>query len=59
MERRLGLQQTLEQSLTIVLPVLFSIGNGIHVKEHVNQAWDAAGSDVVPPPPTQLAPRTA
>jgi hypothetical protein len=58
MERRLGIQQTLEPSLTIVLLVLFSIGNGMYVQEHLNRGWEAAGSRVVRPPLAPLAPST-
>jgi hypothetical protein len=59
MERRLGIQQTLEPSLTIVLLVLFSIGNGIYVQEHLNRGLDAAGSHVITPPISPPAPSMA
>jgi Domain of unknown function (DUF4234) len=62
MEGRLGIQQTLEPALTILLMLLFSLGNGIYIQEHLNRAWGAAaGSPRLPgaeaPPP--LAPTSA
>jgi hypothetical protein len=59
METRLGVQQTLEPALTIALMVLFSLGNGIYVQEHLNRGWDAAGSRVAAPSATPLAPSLA
>src|SRR3989442_15833154 len=56
METRLGIQQTLEPALTIVLLVLFSLGNGIYVQEHLNRCWDAAGSHVAALSPTPPEP---
>ena len=56
METRLGIQQTLEPALTIVLMVLFSLGNGIYVQEHLNRGWDAAASRTIGPPPFPVAP---
>jgi len=44
METRLGVTQTVEPALTIVLMFLFSLGNGIYVQEHLNRSWDAAAS---------------
>ena len=52
METRRGVQQTLEPSLTIALLVLFSLGNGVYVQEHLNRAWGAAGAPV----PTTASP---
>ena len=60
MEARLGIQQTLEPALVIVLMVVFSIGNGVYIQEHLNRSWDralggvtmpAAPTAAVPPPP--------
>jgi uncharacterized protein DUF4234 len=52
METRLGVTQTVEPALTIVLMFLFSLGNGIYVQEHLNRAWDAAaGRTQVPVTP--------
>ncbi len=49
MEMRQGIQQTLEPALTLILMVLFSLGNGVYIQEHLNRGWDAAaGSTVVP-----------
>jgi hypothetical protein len=59
METRLGIQQTLEPALTIVILVLFSLGNGVYVQEHLNRAWGAAGARVASPSPMPVAPRMA
>lgn len=59
METRLGIQQTLEPALTIALLVLFSLGNGVYVQEHLNRGWDAAGSRVAAPSPAPLEPSLA
>jgi len=40
-ETRVGVQQTLEPALTIILMILFSIGNTIYIQEHLNRGWDA------------------
>jgi len=56
MEGRLGIQQTVEPALTIVILVLFSLGNGVYVQEHMNRAWGAASARVTAPPPMPLAP---
>jgi len=50
METRLGVQQTLEPSLTIVLMLLISFANGIYVQEHLNRGWDAAARPSAPTP---------
>ena len=42
METRLGIQLTLEPALTVILMVLFSVGNGIYIQEHLNRIWDRA-----------------
>jgi hypothetical protein len=59
-ETRLGIQQTLEPALTIVLMFLFSIGNTIYIQEHLNRGWDADPA-MVPagPSPVQAAPSLA
>lgn len=59
METRLGIQQTLEPALTIVILVLFSLGNGVYVQEHMNRAWGVAASRVPAPPPMPLTPNMA
>jgi uncharacterized protein DUF4234 len=59
MEARLGIQQTLEPALTIALMVLFSLGNGVYLQEHLNRGWDASGSRVAAPSATPLAPSLA
>jgi len=65
METRLGIQQTLEPALVVVLMFVFSIGNGVYIQEHLNRAWDRAlgggsmpaiptASVAPPPPPTPV-----
>jgi Domain of unknown function (DUF4234) len=59
-ETRLGVQQTLEPALTIVLMFLFSIGNTIYIQEHLNRGWDADAAKVpAGPPPVPSAPSLA
>jgi hypothetical protein len=59
-ETRLGIQQTLEPALTIVLMFLFSIGNTIYIQEHLNRGWDADPATVpAGPSPVQAAPSLA
>jgi mannose/fructose/N-acetylgalactosamine-specific phosphotransferase system component IIC len=59
METRVGVRQTVEPALTIVLMFVFSIGNTIYIQEHMNRAWDQAvgtgQSSPAPsfPPPAQ------
>ena len=52
-ERRVGVQQTVEPILVLVLMVLLAIANGAYLQDHLNRGWDAAsrGSLPVPPPP--------
>ena len=45
-ETRLGIQQTLEPALTIVLLILLAVANGMYVQEHLNRGWDAAATAV-------------
>jgi H+/Cl- antiporter ClcA len=59
MEGRLGIQQMLEPALTVVLMVLFSVGNGIYIQEHLNRGWDVAGSRAAAARPSPLAPSLA
>ena len=59
-ETRLGIQQTLEPALTIVLMFLFSIGNTIYIQEHLNRGWDADPATVpAGPSPVPAAPSLA
>ncbi len=56
MEQRVGVQQTLEPAIAIILMFVFSIGNGIYIQEHLNRAWDRASgagtsAAAFPPPP--------
>jgi ACR3 family arsenite efflux pump ArsB len=56
LETRLGIQQTLEPALTIILMVLFSVGNGIYVQEHLNRAWETASRASGPAAPLPPSP---
>jgi membrane protease YdiL (CAAX protease family) len=62
MEQHVGVQQTLEPALVVVLIFVFSIGNGIYIQEHLNRVWDkAAGTQApvappIPPPPPAMPP---
>jgi mannose/fructose/N-acetylgalactosamine-specific phosphotransferase system component IIC len=59
METRLGVGQTVEPALTVVLMFVSLIGNGIYVQEHLNRAWDAAASSApAQPSPTPPPSRT-
>ncbi len=56
MEQRVGVQQTVEPAIAIILMFVFSIGNGIYIQEHLNRAWDRASgagesAQAFPPPP--------
>ena len=53
LEQRMGVQQTLEPALAIVILVVFAPATTTYVQAHLNSAWDAAGSQPVPavPPP--------
>ena len=58
METRLGIQQTLEPALVLVLMIVLAVGNGVYIQEHLNRAWDAAAGQgstspaLGSPPPT-------
>ena len=64
LEERLGVQQTIEPAIVLVIMFVFSIGNVAYVQEHLNRAWDAAsyggraasGAAVPPPPPLPQTP---
>jgi ACR3 family arsenite efflux pump ArsB len=57
METKLGIQQTLEPALVIVLMFVFSIGNGVYIQEHLNRSWDRAlGGAGMPSMPTTAVP---
>jgi hypothetical protein len=58
LETRVGVRQTLEPALTIVLMFVFSIWNTIYIQEHMNRVWDqavgtgqASPAPSFPPPP--------
>jgi hypothetical protein len=55
METRLGVGQTVEPALTVVLMFVFLIGNCIYVQEHLNRAWDAGSHAPAQPSPTPPA----
>ncbi len=63
LEERLGIRQTLEPAIVIVIMLVFVFANGTYVQEHLNRAWDAASSGgrpaaapPVPPPPVPPPP---
>jgi ACR3 family arsenite efflux pump ArsB len=56
METRLGVTQTVEPALAIVLMFLFSLGNGIYIQEHLNRGWDAAAGRTEVPATPPVAP---
>ena len=59
LEERLGIRQTLEPAIVIVIMLVFVLANGLYVQEHLNRAWDAAssgGRPVAAPPPPPLMP---
>ena len=55
LEERVGVRQTVEPALVIVVMFVFAFANGIYVQSHLNRAWDAAsaggGGAAIPPPP--------
>ena len=60
METRLGVGQTVEPALALVLMVLFAFGNGVYLQEHLNRGWDAAAAQVpAVPAPAPPAPALA
>lgn len=61
MEQRLGIRQTLEPAITIVVMFIFAFVNGTYIQEHLNRSWDVASSGgrpamTPPPPPIPPAP---
>jgi ABC-type amino acid transport system permease subunit len=56
-ERRVGVLQTVEPVLVLVLMVLLAIANGAYMQDHLNRGFDAAaggaseGGGELPPPP--------
>jgi len=60
LEERLGVGQTVEPAITIVIMLVFSLANGIYVQAHLNRAWDAASSGGrgawAPPAPPMMPP---
>jgi hypothetical protein len=41
-ERRVGLQQTIEPVLVLVLMILLPIANGAYLQDHLNRGWGGA-----------------
>jgi hypothetical protein len=60
LEERVGVGQTVEPAITIVILLVFSLANGIYIQAHLNRAWDAASSSgrgaAPPPPPPPMMP---
>lgn len=61
MEGRVGVQQSIEPALVLVIMFVFSLANGIYIQEHLNRAWEAAtyggrSAGGAPPPPPPLQP---
>lgn len=53
-EQRVGVRQTVEPVLVLVILVVISIANGAYLQDHLNRAWDAAagaGPSSLPAPP--------
>lgn len=55
-ERRVGVTQTVEPVLVLVLMVLLAIANGAYMQDHLNRGWDAAGGERAAPMPSALPP---
>jgi hypothetical protein len=56
-ERRVGVRQTVEPVLVLVLMVVLPIANGAYLQDHLNRGWDAgAGGDAGGPRPPLPAP---
>jgi hypothetical protein len=58
MEQRVGVTQTVEPALVLVLTWLVVVANGIYVQDHLNRVWDRGvgtpampGAPPMPPPP--------
>ena len=62
MEQRVGVMQTVEPALVLVLTWLVVVANGVYVQDHLNRVWDrgvgtpampgAPAGPPLPPPPT-------
>ena len=53
-ERRVGVHQTVEPVLVLVIMVLLAIANGAYLQDHLNRGWDAASGGSLPVPPSPL-----
>jgi hypothetical protein len=56
LETRRGVVQTVEPALTIVLMLLLSFANGIHIQEHMNRAWGSTAAPAILPSAPGLVP---
>jgi ACR3 family arsenite efflux pump ArsB len=56
METRLGVSQTVEPAIALILMFLFSLGNGIYLQDHLNRGWDAAAGRMAVPATPPVAP---
>jgi ACR3 family arsenite efflux pump ArsB len=59
METRLGVTQTVEPAIAVILMFLFSLGNGIYLQDHLNRGWDAAAGRMAVPVAPPVAPVVA
>ena len=65
LEERVGVQQTLDPAIALVIMLVFFAANSTYIQEHLNRAWDAAssggrsaGGGGTPPPPLPPTPPT-
>jgi len=49
LEERVGVRQTLEPALALVIMFVFSVGDGVYIQDHLNRAWDRATRPQAPP----------
>jgi Domain of unknown function (DUF4234) len=56
MESRVGVTQTVEPTIALVLMFLFSLGNGAYLQYHLNRGWDAAAGRMAVPATSPAAP---
>ena len=49
-EERMSIQPQLEPALVIIFMLLFSIGNGLYIQEHLNRIWDRGSGARAPAP---------
>ncbi|MEW6058559.1 MAG: DUF4234 domain-containing protein [Actinomycetota bacterium] len=57
MEQRVGLVQTVEPALAIVILIAFLFADGLYIQEHLNRVWDqATGTPAMPTLPSMPPP---